>query len=116
MRGRLAFYLTYGGYNRRHLADSIFKCIFLTENVFILIKWSQKYVHKGPIDKSELVMVMAWHLYGAKPFPEPMMTQFPKLYAPPCLIGLMFSSCRFVMKGTKNEWTQLATWLSPQVI
>ena len=30
-----------------------------------------------PIDeKSSLVQVMAWHLFGAKPLPEPMMTRF----------------------------------------
>ena len=31
-------------------ADNIFKCIFLNENVSILIKILLKFVHKGPIN------------------------------------------------------------------
>ena len=62
-------------------ADSIFKCIFLNENVRILIKISLKFVLKGPIDnKSELVQVMAWRRTGNKPLPEPMLTQFTEAY------------------------------------
>ena len=30
----------------RHFADSIFKCVFLNENVFILIKVSMTFVHR----------------------------------------------------------------------
>ena len=32
------------------LADDIFKCIFMNENVRILIQISLKFVPKGPID------------------------------------------------------------------
>ena len=32
------------------LADNIFKCIFLNENVWILIKISLNFVHKGLVD------------------------------------------------------------------
>ena len=40
-----------------------------------MIKILQKFVPKGPIDnKSILVKVMAWHLVGAKPLPEPILT------------------------------------------
>ena len=39
--------------NRRHLADDIFKCIFLNGNVWILIKNSLKFVPKGPIRSSD---------------------------------------------------------------
>ena len=35
--------------NGRHFPDDIFKCIFLNENVYILIKISLKFVPKGPI-------------------------------------------------------------------
>ena len=63
------------------LADNIFKCIFLDENVRISIKISLKFVPKGPTDnKSALVQVMAWHRTGAKPLPEPMLTQFTDAY------------------------------------
>ena len=38
--------------NGRHFADDIFRCIFLNENFYILIKISMKFVPKGPIDNS----------------------------------------------------------------
>ena len=63
------------------LADDIFKCIFLDENVRISIKISLKFVPKGPTDnKSALVQVMAWRRTGAKPLPEPMLNQFTDAY------------------------------------
>ena len=42
----------------------------------ILIRLSLTYIPKNPIDKSALVKVMDWCLFGAKPLPEPMPTQF----------------------------------------
>ena len=63
------------------LADGIFKCIFLNENIRMLIQISLKFVPKGPIDnKSALVQVMAWRRTGDKPLPETMMTQFTDAY------------------------------------
>ena len=63
--------------NGDHLADEIFKHIFLNENVRFSIKIALKFVPNGPIDnKSALVQVMAWHLTGDKPFPGPMPIQF----------------------------------------
>ena len=57
------------------LADNILKCIFLNENVSILIQISVKFVPKGPIDnKSALVQVMACRRTGDKPLSEPMIT------------------------------------------
>ena len=57
-----------------HLPDDIFKCIFLNENVWILIKISLKFIPMGPIDNiPALVQVMAWHQSGNKPLSEPMM-------------------------------------------
>ena len=56
------------------LADSTFKCIFLNENVWILIRISLKFVPVVPIyNKSALVQIMAWCLTGTKPLSEPMM-------------------------------------------
>ena len=44
-----------------HLAEDIFKCIFLNENYGVLVEISLKFVSKGVIDnKSALVQVMAW--------------------------------------------------------
>ena len=60
--------------NGRHFADDIFKCIFLNENVWILIKISLKFVPKGPINNiPALVQIMAWRRPGDKPLSEPMM-------------------------------------------
>ena len=56
--------------NGRLLADDVFKCIFLNENVWILLK----FVPKGPINNiPSLVQVMAWRWPGDKPLSEPMM-------------------------------------------
>ena len=60
--------------NGRRFADDTFKCIFLNENVRILIKISLKFVPKGPINNNPaLVQIMAWRQSGDKPLSEPMM-------------------------------------------
>ena len=54
--------------------DDTFKCIFLNENVRILIEISLKFVPKGPIDnKPALAQIMAWRWPGDKPLSEPML-------------------------------------------
>ena len=59
----------------------IFRCIFLNEKFCILIESSLKFVPKGPIDNiPALVQIMAWHLFGAKPLSEPMLTRFTDAY------------------------------------
>ena len=63
------------------LADNIFKCIFLNEDVRIPIWISLKFFLKGSIDnKPALVQVVAWCQTGDKPLPEAMMTQFTYAY------------------------------------
>ena len=60
--------------NGRHFADDIFKCIFLNENVLIVIKISLKFVPKGLINNIPvLVQIRAGHCLGDKPLSEPMM-------------------------------------------
>ena len=60
--------------NGRYCADNIFKCIFLNENVWIVIKISLKLIPKGPINNiPALVQIMAWRQPGDKPLSEPMM-------------------------------------------
>ena len=62
--------------NGRHFPDDIFKCIFLNENVWILIKISLKFVPNGPIvNIPALVQIMAWRRPGGKPLSEPMMVR-----------------------------------------
>ena len=60
--------------NGRHFTDDIFKCIFLSENVWIPIIISINFVPKGPVDNiPALVQLMAWRRPGDKPLYEPMM-------------------------------------------
>ena len=60
--------------NGRHSPDDIFKCIFLNENIWILIAISLKFVPKGPINNiPALIQIMAWSRPGDKPLSEPMM-------------------------------------------
>ena len=60
--------------NGRHSAEYLFKCTFLIENVWILIKMSLKFVPKGPISNiPALVQIMGWRRPGDKPLPVPML-------------------------------------------
>ena len=60
----------------RHFADAIFTCIFFNENCCILMKFSLKYIRKGPIDNNPaLVQIMAWRRSGDKPLSETMMVR-----------------------------------------
>ena len=62
--------------NGCHFPDNIFKCIFLNENVWILIKIWLKFVSKDPINKiPALVEIMTWCRPGNKPLSEPMMVR-----------------------------------------
>ena len=62
----------------RHFSDAIFMCILFNENCCILIKFSLKYIRKGPIDNNRtLVQIMAWRQSGDKPVSEPMMISLP---------------------------------------
>ena len=69
------------GQNGRHFEDNIFKSLFVNEKFCVLIRISLKIVPKGPLDhNSALTQVMAWHLTGAKPLSEPMLTQLIDAY------------------------------------
>ena len=62
--------------NGRRFADDSFKCIFLNENVLILIKISLNFIPKGPINNiPALVQIMAWRRLGDKPLSEAMMVR-----------------------------------------
>ena len=69
------------GQNGCHFADDNFRCILVNKKFCILIKISLKFVPDCSIDKkSALVQVMAWRRTCAKPWPEPMLTQFTNTY------------------------------------
>ena len=60
--------------NGRHFASVILKCIFLNENVWILIRISLKFIRKGPSNSiSALIQIMAWRRPGDKPLSGPIM-------------------------------------------
>ena len=60
--------------NGRHFADDTFNHIFANENVKISIRFSLKFVLKGPINNiPALVQIMAWRRPGDKPLSEPVM-------------------------------------------
>ena len=62
----------------RHVADDDFKRIFLSENVWISIDISLKFIPKGPIDNiPALAQIMAWCRSGEKPLSEPMVVILP---------------------------------------
>ena len=64
--------------NSRYLADNIFKCIFLNENVWFPIKISLEFAPEGLINNiPALVHIMAWRRPGDKPLSEPMMASLP---------------------------------------
>ena len=64
--------------NGRRFADDVFKCIFLNENVWILITISLKFISIVPVNNiPALVRVMAWRRSGDKPLSEPMMARLP---------------------------------------
>ena len=59
--------------NDRHFADN-FKCIFLNENIRIMLKISLKFVPWGPINNiPALVQIVAWCRTGDKSLSEPTM-------------------------------------------
>ena len=67
--------------NGRHFADDTFNRIFVNENVRISIKFSLKFVPKGPINNiPALVQIMAWHRPGDKPLSEPVLVYL-RIYA-----------------------------------
>ena len=76
--------------NGHHLTVNILKCIFLNENVWILIKISLKFGPRGPINNIlALVQIMAWYRPGDKP-----------------LYSLLTHIC-----VTQPQWDKLKPWV-----
>ena len=63
------------------VADDIFKCIFLNENVWISITISQKFAPEVLIyHEPALVQIMVWRITGDKPLSEITMSYFTDAY------------------------------------
>ena len=94
----------------RHFADDIFTCIFFNENCCILIKFSLKYVNKGPIDNNTaLVQIMAWRRSGDKPLSETMMISLPThiCVIRPQWVNAFPSSAAYMRQWTRSAWFQI---------
>ena len=89
-----------------HFADDIFTCIFFNEYCCILIKFSLKYVRKGPIDNNPaLVQIMAWCRSGHKPLSEPMMVIL--------LMHICVTRPQWVNQKNskkKSKWSKINSW------
>ena len=60
--------------NGHRFIDNVSKCIFLNENICIMIIISLKYVPEDQINNvPALAQIMAWCRPGDKPLSEPMM-------------------------------------------
>ena len=83
--------------NGRHFPDDIFKCIFVSENVWMPIQISFKFVPKGPMNNiPTLVQIMAWRSPGDKPLSESMMVSLPThicVTRPQWVMGLIMGRC-----------------------
>ena len=65
----------------RYLVDGIFKCILLSENIWIFIKALLKFVPEGPSNIiPALVQIMVWRRSVDKPLFEPMVAWFTGAY------------------------------------
>ena len=85
--------------NSHHFQDDILKCILLTENIWILIKISLKFVLKCPVNNiPALVQIMAWRLPGDKPLSEPM------------LVSLLMYICITRPQWVNTNWLPFCRW------
>ena len=83
----------------RRFADDTFKCIFLAENVIIVIETSLKFVPNDLINNiPALVEIMAWRRPGDKPLPQLMVIRLSRPQWVNELIGRLFSVFRHVYK------------------
>ena len=70
------------GQNSGHLADDIFKCIFLNDNMWSLIEIVLKFIPYGPISNiPAMIQINAWRRLGDKPISEPILVRFNDAYA-----------------------------------
>ena len=105
--------------NGRHFADDTFNRIFLNENAKISIKFSLKFVFKGPINTIRaLVQIMAWRRPGDKPLSEPVMVsllthicvtrpQWVNIYLSCCQLSII---ALFPLVAMRRVWT-CVVWL-----
>ena len=94
-----------------HILDDIFKCIFLNENVWILIIISMKLVPKVRINNiPALVQIMAWRRLGDKPLSESMVVS---LVTHICVTRPQWINCinRILYCCEVSDRTHIFTWI-----
>ena len=75
--GHNEYYLIPG----RHFTDDSFKCIFVNEKLYTLIKVSLYLAPKGPMyNNLSLLQIVAWCRIGDKPLSESILTRFSDAY------------------------------------
>ena len=94
--------------NGRHFPDDTFKCIFLNENVWIPIKISLKFVHKGPINNiPRLVQIITWRaLQATSHYLNQWRLVYRRIYASPGLNELTMPSQRRLIL-----WNSCCSWV-----
>ena len=100
--------------NGRDFSDDIFKCIFLNENVWILIKISLNFVPRGQLTIFQLRFILiALCRPSDKPLSEPMMIN---LLTHIASLGCNVLTLNFVPKGSINNIpasVYLIAWRQP---
>ena len=92
--------------NRRHVADSIFKCIFENENEWISPRISLKFIPKVRITNiPALVQIMAWRRPGDKPLSEPVMVS---LLTHICVTRPQWVNRLSAVSAVKGLWNSLS--------
>ena len=83
--------------NGGDFTDDVFKCIFLNENVWILLKISLKFVPKVPINNMPaFVQIIAGRRPGDKPLSEPMMVNL--------LTHISITQPQWVKEWSSGDW------------
>ena len=94
--------------NGRHFTDDILKCIFLNENISILIKISLNFVPKGRINNiPSLVQIMAWCWQVTNHYLNQWWLVYWRIYA---LLGLNELTL-LVLRPKYSMWTWSIQWL-----
>ena len=102
--------------NGCHFANDSLKCIFVNENVWILIKISLKLAPKSPINNIiALVLIIAWCQLGDKPLSELLLVRLlTHIYASLSLneLRMMLSWCQYEDKNIMQMNMVIISFLS----
>ena len=104
------------GLNGQHFADYVLKCIFLYENIRILMKILLKFILKSPLDNmSVLIQMMVWcwnndgpvYRYKYVTWLWGIMILFPKIDS---ILSFIFIVCLICLVFPVAIYTGLSSW------